>query len=323
MCASNVLVYALVMAGASILCATDLTSAGPRTVDLAIAAAKAFGVRLDLVHVLDDVDSWWPESPELQEAAKAAREDATRYEAALQAELQKAWARCVAAGVECEASVVRGRPWRIIPERAEERGSFLITIGAYGASGPRSVSSKGVTQLVLGSTAQRVIRAATRPVFVATGERPIPDGLQGTKWLVGIDFSDSALAALAWAKRAAARVGGELHVANVVIPAGGEGKPDEERTWRQLLRDQSKLEAGKRLEAYAEEHAPNARIHQVVSPDYPSDAICEAVRSIDADVIVVGTHRQGVLGRLLLGSTASRCLEIGPVPVLVVPEQAR
>jgi nucleotide-binding universal stress UspA family protein len=160
-------------------------------------------------------------------------------------------------------------------------------------------------------------------VFVATGERPIPDGLQGTKWLVGIDFSDSALAALAWAKRAAARVGGELHVANVVIPAGGEGKPDEERTWRQLLRDQSKLEAGKRLEAYAEEHAPNARIHQVVSPDYPSDAICEAVRSIDADVIVVGTHRQGVLGRLLLGSTASRCLEIGPVPVLVVPEQAR
>jgi nucleotide-binding universal stress UspA family protein len=292
-------------------------------VDLAIAAAKAFGVRLDLVHVLDDVDSWWPEAPELQEVAKAAKEDVTRYEAALEAELREEQARCVAAGVDCEALVVRGRPWRIIPELAEERGSFLITIGAYGASGPRSVSSKGVTQLVLGSTAQRVIRASTRPVFVATGEGPIADALQGTKWLVGIDFSDSALAALSWAKRAAARVGGEVHVANVVIPAGGEDKPDEQRTWRQVLRDQSKLEAGKRLEAYAEEHAPNAKVHQVVSPDYPSDAICAAVRSIDADVIVVGTHRQGVLGRLLLGSTASRCLEMAPVPVLVVPEQAR
>ena len=62
------------MAGASILCGTDLTSAGPRTVDLAIAAAKAFGVRLDLVHVLDDADSWWPESAELQAAAEAAKE---------------------------------------------------------------------------------------------------------------------------------------------------------------------------------------------------------------------------------------------------------
>ncbi len=311
------------MAGASILCATDLTSAGPRTVDLAVAAAKAFGVRLDLVHVLDDADSWWPESPELQAAAEAAREESTRHEAALEAELQKEQARCVAAGVECEAFVVRGRPWRVIPELAKQRGSFLITIGPYGSSGARSVDSKGTTELVLGSTAERVIRAADRPVFIATGEAPIPDGLHGTKWFVGTDFSASSLAAVSWAKRAAARVDGELHVANVVIPAGGEEKPDEERTWRQLLRDQSKIEAGQKLSAYIEEHAPNAHTHQVVSADYASHAMCDAANAVTADILVVGTHRQGVLGRLLLGSTASRCTRISPVPVLMVPEQAR
>ncbi len=311
------------MAGASILCATDLTSAGPRTVDLAIAAAKAFGVRLDLVHVLDDADSWWPEAPELQEAAEAAKEDSTRYEAALDAELQKERARCVAAGVECDAFVVRGRPWRIIPELAEERGSFLLTIGPYGASGPRSVDGKGVTERVLGSTAQRVIRAADRPVFVATGDAPIPEALEGTKWFVGTDFSESSLSAVSWAKRAAARVHGELHVANVVIPAGGEEKPDEERTWRQVLRDQSKLEAGQKLAEYVQEHAPKAQAHQIVSPDYASHAMCNAARMVSADILVVGTHRQGVLGRLLVGSTASRCLRITPIPVLMVPEQAR
>jgi len=311
------------MAGASILCATDLSSAGPRTVDLAVAAAKAFGVRVDLVHVLDDADSWWPESPELEAAAAAAKEDSTRYEAALDAELQKEQARCVAAGVECEAFVVRGRPWRVIPELAEERGSFLITIGPYGSSGLRSVDSKGATELVLGSTAQRVIRAADRPVFVATGEAPIPDGLKGTKWFVGTDFSASSLAAVSWAKRAAARVGGELHVANVVIPAGGEEKPDEQRTWRQVLRDQGKLEAGHKLAAYVEEHAPSAHPHQVVSADYASHAMCDAATMVPADIMVVGTHRQGVLGRLLVGSTASRCIRIAPVPVLMVPEQAR
>lgn len=311
------------MAEASILCATDLTSAGPRTVDLAIAAAKAFNVKIDLVHVLDDADSWWPEAPELQEASQAAKEDASRYEAVIAAELDKERARCTAAGVECEALVIRGRPWRMIPELAEQRGSFLIVIGAYGSSGPRSVVSKGPAERVLGSTAQRVIRAADRPVFVATGEGPIPEGLRGANWFVGTDFSASALAALAWAKRAAARVGGELHVANVVIPAGGEGKPDEERTWRQVLRDQSKLEAGKKLAAYVEEHAPNAEIHQIASIDYASHALCDAAAGVAADVLVVGTHRQGVLGHLLLGSTASRCLGIAPVPVLVVPEQAR
>lgn len=322
MCASNALIYALPMA-ASILCATDLTSAGPRTVDLAIAAAKAFGVRIDLVHVLDDADSWWPESPELEAAAEAARQDSSRYEAARAAELQKEQARCNEAGVESEALVVRGRPWRLIPELASQRGSFLITIGAYGASGPRSVQHKGVTEVVLGSTAQRVIRAADRPVFVATGERPIPDGLQRTKWFVGTDFSDSALAAVAWAKRAAARVHGELHIANVVIPAGGEDRPDEERSWGQVLRDQSKLEAGKKLAAYVQEHAPKAQIHQVVSPDYPAHALCDAAASVNADIMVVGTHRQSVLGRLLLGSTASRCLSAAQIPTLMVPEEAR
>lgn len=311
------------MAGASILCATDLSAAGPRTVDLAVAAAKAFGVRLDLVHVLDDADSWWPDSSEIQEAADAAREDTTRYEAALEAKLQEEEARVVAQGVECEAFVARGRPWRLIPELAEQRGSFLITIGPYGSSGRRTVNRKGVTESVIGSTAERVLRAATRPVFVASGDNPIVDGLQGTKWFVGIDFSASALAAVAWAKRAAARVGGELHVANVVIPAGGEDKPDEERTWRQVLRDQSKIEAGLKLADYVREHAPNAQVHQVVSPDYPSHALCEAAQEISADVLVIGTHRQNILGRLLIGSTAARCLRIAPMPVLMVPESAR
>jgi nucleotide-binding universal stress UspA family protein len=311
------------MAEASILCATDLSAAGPRTVDLAIAAAQAFGVRLDLVHILDDADSWWPDSPDFKEAADAAREDTTRYEATLKAKLLEERDRVVAAGVECEALVERGRPWRMIPELAEQRGSFLIAIGPYGSSGRRTVNRKGVTEAVIGSTAERVLRAATRPVFIGSGDDPIPPGLQGTRWLVGVDFSESARAAVAWAKRASARVHGQLHLANVVIPAGGEDRPDEERNWRQVLRDQSKIEAGKKLADYVRQHAPSAQVHQVVSADYPSHALCKAASEMRADVLVIGTHKQNILGRLLIGSTAARCLRISPVPVLMVPESAR
>ncbi len=312
-----------VMPKASILCATDLTEHSHRAADLGVAAAKAFGTRLDLVHVIDDADSWWPEGPGLEEVADQAREHTTRYEADLEARLRKKQERCVAAGVECEAFVVRGRPWRLIPEVAQERSSFLIVIGAFGSGGERAVDRSGVTERVLGSTAERVIRAADRPVFVATGEGEIPDGLAHTKWLVGTDFSESALAALAWAKRAVARVGGELHVANVVIPAGGEEKPDEERTWRQVLRDQSKLEAGNKLVDHIAKHAPGAQHHQVVSPEYASHALCDAAVMVEADVLVVGTQHQSVLGRLFVGTTAARCLRIAPMPVLMVPVTAR
>jgi nucleotide-binding universal stress UspA family protein len=311
------------MAGASILCATDLTEHSDRVLELGVAAAKAFGARLDLVHVIDDADSWWPESPELEEVTDQAREHTTRYEATLEAQLQDEQKRCTAAGIECEALVVRGRPWRLIPEIAQERSSFLIVIGAYGSGGEHEFKRGGVTERVLGSTADRVVRAADRPVFVSTGESPIPDGLAGAKWLVGTDFSESSLAALSWARRAVARVGGELFVANVVIPAGGEDKPDEERTWRQVLRDQSKLEAGKKLVDYLAEHAPEAEHIQVVSPDYPSHALCDAAEMVKADVMVIGNRHQSVLGRLLLGSTASRCLQVAPMPVLMVPEGAR
>ncbi|MEM8606551.1 MAG: universal stress protein [Myxococcota bacterium] len=311
------------MAGASILCATDLTEYGERVVNVGLAAAQAFGARLDLVHVIDDADSWWPESAELEEVTDQARKEATAYEAALEEKLQAAQKRCVDAGVECEALVVRGRPWRLIPEVAKERSSFLIVIGAYGASGKRTIERRGVTEWVLGSTTERVVRAADRPVMVSTGEKEIPEALAETTWLVGTDFSESSTAAVNWAKRAVARVGGQLHVANVVIPAGGEEKPDEERTWRQVLRDQSKIEAGKKLLAYIDEHAPGAEQHQVVSPDYPSHALADAAVMVEADVLVVGTEYQNVLGRLLIGSTASRCLRIAPMLVLLVPARLR
>ena len=97
---------------------------------------------------------------------------------------------------------------------------------------------------------------------------------------------------------------------------------DEERTWRQVLRDQSKLEAGKKLVAYIQEHAPGAEHHQVVSPDYPSHALSDAAVMVEADVLVVGTQYQNVLGRLLIGSTATRCLRIAPMLVMLIPEES-
>ena len=50
----------------------------------------------------------------------------------------------------------------------------------------------------------------------------------------------------------------------------------------------------------------------------PLDRIVRAARSTRADLIVLGTHGRTGLGRLFLGSVASRVVALAPCPVLTV-----
>lgn len=307
------------MTDEKILCATDLSGEGSRTVDLAVVTAKAFDVGLELLHVIDDADTWWPETPDVESAVKKAEEQRVVYETRMRQKLQAEQDRCAASGVECEGLIVRGRPWRVIPELASQRNALLTVIGAHGADGERSVTKESVAERVLGATADKVVQVSDRPVFVATGTNPIPSTLIGADWLLGTDFSGSCQTALLWAKEATEKTGGRLHVVNVVLPAGRDDRPDEERTWRQILRSESKLEAERRLESWVAEHAPQASSRQLMSYDRTSDALCTAADEVGADVVVLGTSVRSVLGRLLIGSTAHEVLRRCSVPVLLVP----
>jgi universal stress protein A len=50
----------------------------------------------------------------------------------------------------------------------------------------------------------------------------------------------------------------------------------------------------------------------------PAESIVEAARSERADVIVVGSHGRGALGRALIGSVSDQVVRHAPCPVLVV-----
>lgn len=50
-----------------------------------------------------------------------------------------------------------------------------------------------------------------------------------------------------------------------------------------------------------------------------TDTILLEAESVGADMLVLGTHQRGILGRLLHGSVATAILTKSPIPVLVVP----
>jgi nucleotide-binding universal stress UspA family protein len=54
----------------------------------------------------------------------------------------------------------------------------------------------------------------------------------------------------------------------------------------------------------------------------PSASILEAVKSRDVDVIVLGTHGERGLARVLLGNVAEKVVRLSPVPVLAIPGNA-
>jgi nucleotide-binding universal stress UspA family protein len=50
-----------------------------------------------------------------------------------------------------------------------------------------------------------------------------------------------------------------------------------------------------------------------------ADAICEAAHSLRCQMICLGSHGRGAIGRLLLGSTATKVLALSKLPVTVYP----
>jgi nucleotide-binding universal stress UspA family protein len=64
--------------------------------------------------------------------------------------------------------------------------------------------------------------------------------------------------------------------------------------------------------------AAGARATFLVWEGDPADAVLDAASAEAVDVIVLGSHGRGRLGRLILGSTSKRVTESARCPVLVV-----
>lgn len=210
--------------------------------------------------------------------------------------------------------VREGQPANEIVHLADEADVDLVVVGG------RSDRERSAWNM-LGTTAERILRALPVPVLVARG---LPEG-PPQKLLVAMDGSKPAQRALAWADFLRYRFGGSitaLHVESPVIfeyadtvpAAAPDSAPKAEwvRVREEWLRDEVH-----RAGVDANETALRVSIGR------PADEILAEQERCGADLIVMGTHGGGMLIRALLGSVASEVLHRSPCSVLVMGDLER
>ena len=181
----------------------------------------------------------------------------------------------------------------------------------------------GIEHLLLGSTAERVVRHAPCPVLTVPAHTLPKRTLKTSpfkikKLLVPIDFSAISKDALPWASFLAAQFKSELVLLHVE-----EKFPIDYLLGRELM-SHTMVPLMKQAEADLERLAGSLRkstegnISAVVRDGKPFEEICHAATALGADFIVLTTHGHTGLKHAWLGSTAERVVRHAHCPVLVL-----
>jgi len=140
--------------------------------------------------------------------------------------------------------------------------------------------------------------------------------------LAAVDFSPAAEWTLQWASREARLHGARLTIAHVFSPQAMNLQlpeeilpPDLDRMVR--LRELAELELAK-LRSRWESGLAGTNTVLIDSSEAIGQALVHEAQRSGVDLIVVASHGQGMLGRLLLGSVASDVVHRAHCPVLVV-----
>src|SRR5690606_32304101 len=147
-----------------------------------------------------------------------------------------------------------------------------------------------------------------------------------TNILVPTDFSDLSKVAIDFAIKVANKLNGNitlLHVVTLVQPTRASM-----RLRLQALLEELMKTAQEDMEALVEEKSAalgsSARLQFkiVEGSSFPLVVKSEA-KSMKADLIVLGTHGASGMKKMMMGSNAASVIEISPIPVLVIPEEAQ
>jgi len=276
-----------------VLAATDGSEHGMGALVTSAYCARRSGASLDVVAVAESVIA--PVGIDV-----ALYEDTFADQLRAQVEAQMAQAEASEAPLHLEVGLAAPA----ITQVAEDVNADLIVVGAH----PRPA----VARFLVGSTAERVIRLARRPVLVATAQRR----QAFRRVLVAVDLSGQSYRVLEAAVATAIACGSELralYVQDRLTPMLLEAALFDEKETRHHARSQLK-------KTLAKVSVPSElMVSQEVREGHAGQEILHAAEEWDADLVVMGAHGFGFFNRLLLGSISTYVLRHGHRETLVVP----
>jgi nucleotide-binding universal stress UspA family protein len=292
-----------------ILFATD----GSRGAEVAEAYARAlaasWGATLTAMNVLELAPGLNPKYPVNELYLGELMKQAMRG-------LAEVKGRATARGISVETRIPTGIPSEEVLAAAETEDADLIVVGTRGRT--------GLAHVLLGSTAERIIRRAPCPVLAVRTEGSMADqdGSPGgdppvlDRLLVPIDFSDCSIDALEYAVGVAQRAKSSLTLLHVLEPVSyGLDFTLPHLPEREQLRDAIVTRLSGLVSAL---DSAQVRSDYLVRGGLPIDSILDAARTQSADMIVMGTHGRRGLSHALSGSVAESVLRKARCPVLTV-----
>ena len=296
----------------NILFATDFSPSSEAAVPVLRALAARFASTVHFVHVVaPEVRSAVPKDklPEL-DVQKTDAED----------EMQFLLAGDRWKGIPHTSTVERGQVWKVLASLVEEREIDLIVLGTHGR--------RGLTKLVLGSTAEQVVRMAPCPVLTVGPYARLSDDAQAADLpvLFATDFSSSARDALRYAACWARANGCRLVLLHAVQPVM-DVPPGDVDPMPVKIAMSAEIAAGagsyarrQMAELIAAERLEELEPEVIVASGPPAEIILATAQKKNAGLIVMGAHRawsQSVAGHLPW-ATASAILCEAPCPVITV-----
>lgn len=289
-----------------ILVPVDGSESAEKALTLALSLAQEHGAELMFCHAVDyagiAAESAMAGAVDLATTFTALDESAREI-------LAGATVRAKATSVPSSAFKLEGRSATAIVTYSIERAVDAIVMGSRGLG--------GIPHLLLGSTAEGVLRAATVPVFVVHANSHI--GKLKTI-AVAVDDSEPADAATAFATELAVHGSGRMAFINVIDSAVLHEQIAAFGGYADALQSEWEAEA-KALVDIAARNAKAAGITEaqgIVAFGSPGEELLARAKAHHADLIAIGTHGRRGLRRLMMGSVAEAVVRKSYVPVVVI-----
>jgi nucleotide-binding universal stress UspA family protein len=270
-----------------ILCPVDFSETSALGLRFAHTLARCSPARLTAVYA----DQFLPPPYFTESGLEEMRKQLTGAALAAGTHLQQFAAQTLG-GVQIETRVVEALPVDGILQVARDISADLIAMGTHGRS--------GFNRLMLGSVAERVLRASEVPVLTVPPSAAGPTGSPEFKRiLVPVNNSEAARSALEYAARLARCFSSELTLLHVREDSKDGAIPDL-------------------CEWVPEELRPKCRLIEVPEGEGAAHAIISAASDQGCGLLVLGVKRRRFFDSTIIGTTSVRVVRHAPCPVLTV-----